>query len=459
MMHHQQPQPQKSCDFNCHFHSQYHCQYPTSNQLNRDSAYAFYSNPSYSANSLQSSTSSLLSPPSSEPAESFSPPGNMQTQSSTIYPSLTEIYHSFNANHQSSIHQSAMHHYSNQHYPNQVYFNYNKHSTTGQTGNTMNYFENNSQLTTHHANPTYYNYQYSNNYYNYNELDNKYSLVYDQENQLENQPASLESPTDQSLLQHQPSSLNSSSSSSTFDLGSIKLEANYFEATEEKQLVPLKQHASSSKIKYKIQKQSRKFKDLLEPLIDLTQPNVTTIMQRPVDMGETKRYKRKNYEELEKRRTYECKYLGCKKSYTKSSHLKAHARIHTGEKPYFCKWPDCKWRFARSVSCFSCAINFFSAVNLILNLNRLLFIFIHLFIYLFIQKDELTRHLRKHSGDKPYKCENCDKSFSRSDHLQLHSKRHTQINNVGLSLPILISTQNFPTQLNSNTTQLNFEFN
>ena len=59
----------------------------------------------------------------------------------------------------------------------------------------------------------------------------------------------------------------------------------------------------------KIRKQ-RKFRDLFEPLIDLTQPNVTTIMQRPVDMGETKRYKRKNFDDLEKRRTYTCKYDG-----------------------------------------------------------------------------------------------------------------------------------------------------
>ena len=44
----------------------------------------------------------------------------------------------------------------------------------------------------------------------------------------------------------------------------------------------------------KIKKETRRFKDLLEPLIDLSQPNVTTIMQRPVDMGETKRYRRKN---------------------------------------------------------------------------------------------------------------------------------------------------------------------
>ena len=95
---------------------------------------------------------------------------------------------------------------------------------------------------------------------------------------------------------------------------------------------------------------NRRFKDLFEPQIDLNQPNVTTIMQRPVDMGETKRYKRKNFEELEKRRTYTCKYDGCLKSYTKSSHLKAHSRIHTGEKPYHCKWPLCKWKFARSVT-------------------------------------------------------------------------------------------------------------
>ena len=60
----------------------------------------------------------------------------------------------------------------------------------------------------------------------------------------------------------------------------------------------------------KLKKECRRFNDLLEPSIDLSQPNVTTIMQRPVDMGETKRYRRKNYDELEKRRIYECKYSG-----------------------------------------------------------------------------------------------------------------------------------------------------
>ena len=43
-----------------------------------------------------------------------------------------------------------------------------------------------------------------------------------------------------------------------------------------------------------------------------------------------------------------------------------------GEKPYKCSWEGCEWRFARS--------------------------------------DELTRHYRKHTGAKPFKCNHCDRS-------------------------------------------------
>uniref|UniRef100_A0A8D0HK55 Transcription factor Sp2 n=1 Tax=Sphenodon punctatus TaxID=8508 RepID=A0A8D0HK55_SPHPU len=87
-----------------------------------------------------------------------------------------------------------------------------------------------------------------------------------------------------------------------------------------------------------------------------------------------------------------CHMPECGKTFRKTSLLRAHVRLHTGERPFVCNWVFCGKRFTRS--------------------------------------DELQRHARTHTGDKRFECAQCQKRFMRSDHLTKHYKTHLVTKNL-----------------------------
>ena len=111
---------------------------------------------------------------------------------------------------------------------------------------------------------------------------------------------------------------------------------------------------------------------------------------------------------------YQCKY--CNKAFSTSGNLKQHERIiHSSKKPFKCEF--CSKRFAlkqylESHERVHTKEKPYQCKNCLKKFN---------------QKNTLTVHNRIHTGEKPYECKTCNKKFSylsnKKQHEQIHHKK------------------------------------
>ena len=112
---------------------------------------------------------------------------------------------------------------------------------------------------------------------------------------------------------------------------------------------------------------------------------------------------------------YKCK--DCPEKFTKQHDLKLHTRVHSGVKPYSCKFKDCGEKFIMPLD-----LKFHISIAH----TKKPLVFCEICDKPFSEPEHLQAHMFRCHTDKPYKCDKCDIKFALLRSFEKHnSKNHT----------------------------------
>jgi len=116
-------------------------------------------------------------------------------------------------------------------------------------------------------------------------------------------------------------------------------------------------------------------------------------------------------------RPHVCNFEGCKKTFSQKGNLTQHGATHRDER-HTCDFQDCTKTFARKEYLAK-------HISEIHSLNENKRFVCTVCSWAFRRNEQLTKHIRTHTGERPYACNACVKSFARASDLTVHTRIHT----------------------------------